>query len=41
MFGDLGGLRQELYEKGVTLDASLSQIVQDVASGENGGRGVL
>ena len=33
MFGDPGGLRQDLYEKGVTLDVALTQVLQGVVSG--------
>jgi porin len=33
MFGDLGGLRTELYEKGFTFDAQLTQVYQGVVSG--------
>lgn len=36
MLGDLGGKRQEFYEKGVALDVKLTQVVQSVASGGEG-----
>lgn len=39
-FGDIGGERQALYEKGITLDVSITQVVQGVVSGgaaDNGG----
>lgn len=35
LFGDLGGVRNELYENGFAFDAQLTQIVQDVTSGGN------
>jgi porin len=33
LFGDVGGKRQQLYEKGITLDATLTQVYQGVVSG--------
>jgi porin len=33
MFGDLGGIRNELYDKGFTLDAQFTQVYQGVSSG--------
>lgn len=33
MFGDLGGVRQDLYEKGFSLDVDMTQVVQGLVSG--------
>ena len=33
MFGDLGGVRQDLYEKGFSLDVDLTQVIQGLVSG--------
>jgi hypothetical protein len=33
MFGDLGGIRNDLYDKGFTLDAQFTQVYQGVNSG--------
>lgn len=33
MFGDIGGIRQKIYEDGFTLDAALTQVFQWVAAG--------
>ena len=33
LVGDVGGQRQQLYDFGITLDASVTQVVQGVASG--------
>ncbi|GAF68020.1 unnamed protein product, partial [marine sediment metagenome] len=35
MFGDIGGVRNDLYDKGFTLDAQLTQVYQGVTSGGN------
>jgi porin len=37
MFGDLDGIRNELYNKGFTLDAQFTQIYQGVTSGGSAG----
>ena len=33
MFGDLGGVRQDLYDKGFMLDVAMTQVVQGIVSG--------
>ena len=35
LFGDLSGARTDLYDKGFTFDATLTQVLQGVASGGN------
>jgi porin len=35
LFGDFGGVRNDLYDKGFTLDAQLTQVYQGVTSGGN------
>ena len=37
MFGDLGGIRNDLYDKGFTLDAQITQVYQGVSSGGSAG----
>ena len=32
MFGDLGGMRQDLYEEGFMLDAAMTQVVQGIVT---------
>ena len=39
LLGDLDGARQRLYDQGITLDASLTQVYQGVASGGLGDNG--
>jgi len=39
VLGDWGGLRQDLYNNGITLDATLTQVYQGVASGGLGSGG--
>jgi porin len=40
MFGNLGGIRNDLYDKGFTLDAQFTQVYQGVSSGGSaGGKG--
>ena len=38
MFGDVGGVRQDLYEKGFMLDVAMTQVVQGIVSGADVGQ---